>query len=432
MLPRTAMSHVRLPQQLTGEGVSKVAPAAIHGLEFPVLQSQLGDPGCGSCHAGVLLSHTLASWEMRPVRRVQNLVAIGFLVLAGMATAAQTASACTGIRLTAADGTVIYARTMESALDFQSNMIIVPRGKEYSGMLMEKMSGLAWTTKYVFVGPNVFGMPYVCDGLNEKGLAVGHFVFTNFATYQKREAGDAGRTIDCAEVGTFLLGTCQSVPAAIAALQSVRVIQAGITPEQRAANAYHYYLHDAEGRSAVLEYVDGQLKVHDNPLGVVTNSPTFDWHMTNLRSYIHLNPENATPVTFSNVKISSLGQGTGLLGLPGDFTPPARFVRAVTFTHAAFPSATAGECVEKAFHLLNQFDLPAGAIRSHEGGKLSYEFTNWTTAADMKHRRYYFHTFQSRRIRVVDFEQVDLTAKAIKAIPMRVPEVFEDVTAAAK
>jgi choloylglycine hydrolase len=354
------------------------------------------------------------------------------VIVAFASLAAHPAFACTGIRLTAGDGTVIYARTMESALDFQSNMIIVPRGKEYVGTLMEKTSGLAWATKYVFVGPNVFGMPYVCDGLNEKGLAVGHFVFTGFAQYQKAEAGDAGRAIDCAEVGTFLLGTCQNVPEAITALQSVRVIQAGTTPAQRAANAYHYYIHDAKGRCAVLEYVDGQLRVHDNPLGVVTNAPAFDWHMTNLRNYIHLCPENATPVTLSNVKISALGQGTGLLGLPGDFTPPARFIRAVTFTQAALPSATGTECVEKAFHLLNQFDIPAGAVRAHENGKLSYESTLWTTAADMKHGRYYFHTFQSRRARVVDFEKVDLAAKAVKMIPMRNPEEFEDVTATAK
>jgi choloylglycine hydrolase len=141
---------------------------------------------------------------------------------------------------------------------------------------------------------------------------------------------------------------------------------------------------------------------------------------------------NAAPVTVSSVTLSGFGQGTGLLGLPGDFTPPSRFVRAVVFTQAAFPSATAEECVEKAFHLLNQFDVPAGAIRSHQDGKPTYEFTNWTTAADMKHLRYYFHTYQSRRIRVVDFAKVDLAAGDVRTIPMREAEVFEDVTATAK
>lgn len=340
--------------------------------------------------------------------------------------------ACTGIRLTASDGTVIYARTMESALDFQSNLIIVPRGKPYLGMLAEKTPGLSWTTKYVFVGPNVFGMPYIADGMNEKGLAVGHFVFTDFATYQKPDAALSNRTIDCCEVGTFLLGTCGSVPEVVETLRSVHVIAAGTTPRQRAINAFHYFVHDSQGRCAVLEYVDGQLHVHDNPVGVITNSPTFDWHLTNLRNSIHLGPDDAAPVSLAATTLSGVGHGTGLVGLPGDFTPPSRFLRAFVLKQAMFPAATADECVAKAFHLLNQFDIPPGAVRAHEGDKLAFEFTNWTTAADMKHLRYYFHTFQSRRIRVVDFQKIDLEAKQLKTIPMREPEIFEDVTSKAK
>jgi choloylglycine hydrolase len=365
------------------------------------------------------------------MKRTANYL-IAALVLLGVAAVAFPASACTGIRLTAADGTVIYARTMESALDFQSNMIIVPRGTEYIGTKAENTPGLHWTTKYAFVGPNVFGMPYISDGMNEKGFAVGHFVFTDFAKYQTADPKDLGHTIDCAEVGTYLLSTAADVPEAVASLKAVRVIQAGTTPRERAMHAYHYFIHDAKGRCAVLEYTDGQLKVHENPLGIVTNSPSFDWHLTNLRNYIHLNPEDASAVNVAGVTLSEFAHGTGLLGLPGDFTPPSRFIRALTFKQTALPAATAEDCVEKAFHLLNQFDIPFGAVRSHENGKPTYEFTNWTTAADMKHLRYYFHTFQSRRIRVVDLHKVDLEAKEVKTIPMRLPEVFEDVSAAAK
>ena len=182
----------------------------------------------------------------------------------------------------------------------------------------------------------------------------------------------------------------------------------------------------------MLEYVAGQLKVYENPLGVITNSPPFDWHLTNLRNYIHLSPEDASAVNLANVKLSEFGHGTGLLGLPGDFTPPSRFIRALTFKQAAPPSATAEECVETAFHLLNQFDIPHGSVQAHENGKPISEFTNWTTAADMKHLRYYFHTFQSRRIRVVDLKKVDFGAKDVKTIPMRGGEIFEDVSSNAK
>ena len=78
----------------------------------------------------------------------------------------------------------------------------------------------------------------------------------------------------------------------------------------------------------VIEYVNGAAHVYDNPIGVFTNSPAFDWHITNLRNYVNLSPINVAPVKLSGKTLKGLGQGSGLLGLPGDYTPPSRFVRA--------------------------------------------------------------------------------------------------------
>jgi choloylglycine hydrolase len=58
----------------------------------------------------------------------------------------------------------------------------------------------------------------------------------------------------------------------------------GITPPCR------YVIHDADGKRIVIEVIKGKMNVHDNPLGVLTNSPTFNWHVTNLRNYINLTP----------------------------------------------------------------------------------------------------------------------------------------------
>ena len=131
----------------------------------------------------------------------------------------------------------------------------------------------------------------------------------------------------------------------------------------------HYIVNDASGQCVVLEYVNGELKIHDNPLGVITNSPTFDWHVTNLRNYVNLTVNNVPPVEISGIKLPGFGQGSGMLGLPGDFTPPSRFIRAVAFSQSALPVATADEGVLQAFHILNQFDIPKGAARGVEHGK---------------------------------------------------------------
>ena len=97
---------------------------------------------------------------------------------------------------------------------------------------------------------------------------------------------------------------------------------------------------DASGKSIVIEYVGGKLNVFDDPLGVVTNSPSFDWHMANLRNYVNFSMTNVPPVKLGSVKLEPFGQGSGMLGLPGDFTPPSRFVRAVAFSQSVFPSKT--------------------------------------------------------------------------------------------
>ena len=120
----------------------------------------------------------------------------------------------------------------------------------------------------------------------------------------------------------------------------------------------HAVVHDASGKSIVIEYVDGKLNVYDNPLGVITNSPGFDWHMTNLRNYVNFSFNNHPPIQLGSVKLEPFGQGSGMLGMPGDFTPPSRFVRAVAFSQSVLQPKTGDDAVLTAFHILNNFDIP--------------------------------------------------------------------------
>jgi len=280
-----------------------------------------------------------------------------------------TASACTGITIKPKDGSIIYARTLEFALDLQSNIIVVPRGKEYVGTAPGDKPGLHWKTMYGIVGTNAFDLPVTLDGLNEKGLSVGLFYFPSFAKYQEIKADDVGKALAPWELGVFLLGTCSDVKEAVAAAQSVRVGEV-LQKDMGLVPGVHYILSDASGKSMVLEYVGGGLKIHDNPLGVMTNSPTFDWHMTNLSNYVNMTVSNVPEIDVGGQEIKGLGQGSGMLGIPGDFTPPSRFVRAVAFSKSALPVETAKEGVLQAFHILNQFDIPKGAARGVENGKV--------------------------------------------------------------
>jgi choloylglycine hydrolase len=336
-------------------------------------------------------------------------------------------TACTGIRIKTTDGSVIAARTLEFAVDLGSNVIAIARGTESVGTGLDDKPGLRWASKYACLGANGFNLPAIVDGLNEKGLAAAIFYFPGYAKYQEIKDADADNTIAPWEVPVYLLGNCATVDEAVQAIRKVRVgavIQKnmGMTPP------CHYILHDATGHSAVLEYIAGALIVHDNPLGVITNAPAFDWHVTNLRNYVNLTVNNVPPIDIAGIKFGSFGQGSGMQGLPGDFTPPSRFIRAVVFSQSALPVATAREGVLQAFHLLNQFDIPKGVARGVDDGKTMADYTLWTSASDLTNLRYHFRTFDNSRIRVIDLKRLNFGGKSIKTFSMAGQEVLEDLT----
>jgi len=340
-------------------------------------------------------------------------------------------SACTGITLRPRDGSIIYARTLEFAADLKSNLIVVPRGQQFTGTTPSGEPGLRWTTKYACTGMNAFDLPLFIDGLNERGLAVGLFYFPGYADYQKSSAADNARTLAPQELGAFLLGTCANVAEVASAAHDVLVVAVPFAPLGEVTPC-HYLVSDAAGNSLVIEYVAGELRLHVNPLGVITNSPTFDWHLTNLSNYVNLSVTNVPSLDVVGTQFRGFGQGTGMLGLPGDFTPPSRFVRAVAFAKSALPVDSARDGVLQAFHILNQFDIPKGAARGVEQGEPVADYTLWTSAADLTNGRYYFRTFDNSRIRMLELQATDADAQGITTIAIAGEEDIENVTPTAK
>ena len=334
---------------------------------------------------------------------------------------------CTGIRLIAADGTVVHARTLEFAVDLHSDVIMVPRGYARIGSTPDGKEGLKWKAKYASVGANGLGMPLIFDGLNETGLAIGLFYFPTTAGYMPYGAPDAGKTIAPWEMGSWMLDNFTTVEEVKANVSKIIVADV-VFKDWGFVPPVHFVAHDASGKSIVIEYVGGKLNVHDNPLGVMSNSPTFDWHMTNLRNYVNFSLTNVPPVQLGPVNLAPFGQGSGMLGLPGDFTPPSRFVRAVAFSQSVLPSKTGTDAVLQAFHVLNNFDIPKGAAREHEKddhGNILADYTIWTSANDLKAKRFYFRTYQNSQIRMADLTKMNLDAKGIATIPMKGEEVIK-------
>ncbi len=352
--------------------------------------------------------------------------------IAGILTAALSfapaAQACTGIRLIAKDGGVIAARSLEFGFDLHSDVMVVPAGTMLTGTLPDGGKGIGYKAKYGFVGANAEGMTAIVDGINDQGLYVGLFYFPDYASYTDATKDNAPRAMAPHEYANWLLGNFATVDEVKANFDKVVLLPVVVEAIEQPAPV-HFVVHDRSGKSVVIEPLNKSLKIYNNPLGVVTNSPTFDWHMSNLRNYVNLTATNVPPINLGGVKLAQFGQGSRLRGLPGDFTPPSRFVRAVAFSQSAIRSDTAAQAVLQAFHILNNFDIPYGAVREVDNGQMHAEATTWTSASDLKNLRWYFRTYDDQSIRSVDLAKALAAAQGrIRFIRMQAQQPVSDVS----
>lgn len=335
---------------------------------------------------------------------------LSLLLMAGLFPGA--AHACTGITLTAEDGSVVYGRTVEwGAFDLKSRVMVVGRGHQFQAKLVDGQPGMNWTARYGVVGIDALEKNAIVDGMNERGLAVGVFYLPGFTQYQEFRPEEVERSIGPLDVSNYILTQFATVDEVRAGINAVRVV-----PVVEAALGFpapvHFMVTEASGKAIVIEYIDGEPVVFDNPLGVITNAPTFDWHVTNLRNFINLSPIALPGVRIRELDFTPLGAGSGMIGLPGDFTPPSRFVRAVAFSKTARPTDSGEEAIYEVFRILDSFNVPLGAA---EGSALDRDTagmrsaTIWTAAADTGNMVYYYHTQHNRRVRAVDLTSIDFS-----------------------
>lgn len=345
-----------------------------------------------------------------------------------LALALSEAEACTGLKLVAKDGSFVHGRTLEFGVMVNTDCAVVPRGFAFVGTTPNG-KGLAYTAKYGAVGAIAYNDPALMDGLNEKGLAVGVFYFPGFAEYAAITPENQSKALSPVEFSNWILTQFATVDEVKAALPSIVIAPTVVKAWGPAAPPFHYIVYDKEGKCLVIEPIGGKLVTYDNPIGVFTNSPTFDWHTTNLRNYINLTPFNVKPLKIDGIELAPFGQGSGMVGLPGDFTPPSRFVRAAIFSITAIPSATAKESVLQAFHILNQFDIPVGAARAVENGVTYSDATLITCVRDPQALTYYFKSYDDQTIRGVDLKKFDLNSKEMKKVSTTGPQPIVDVSA---
>lgn len=359
------------------------------------------------------------------LRRLSTSLTAGLtLALLGISTAPLRSEACTGGALTAADGSVVVGRTLEFGQPLDSQIAIWPAGSRFSG---SSTSGapLRYRSRYGFVGATAAThSDMLIDGLNEKGLNVGLFYFPGYAQYTPAAQARSGRILAPAQITAWILGnfaTIEEVKAQIGSIDLTPQVMdlIGIVPDM------HIKVQDAAGRSIVIEPRGGRLVVHDNPTRVLTNAPTFDWHLTNLNNYVTLMQAYPAPKIIGapgagQITLKPFGMGGGGAGLPGDFTPPSRFVRMVYFTQGAAQPANANQAAFNLFHILNNFDIPYGVTQPPKGtSETDADFTTWTSVSDLKQLRFSWRTYGDPQVKTVDLRQaLNATRGQMRLLPM--------------
>lgn len=354
--------------------------------------------------------------------RIRTWIGYGGIALLLIVSGVMPANACTGIVLQAENGGSVYGRTMEwGSFDLNSRLVVIPQGHPFQGMTPDGKNGKKWKATYGVVGLDMLKKDMLADGMNEAGLSGGLFYHPNVATYPAYQKSKAKKTITAVDLLGYILTRYATLAEVREGLENVRVVPVveeaiGIPVEA------HWIITEASGKSMVIEFIDKKLRFFENPLGVITNAPTYDWHMTNLRNYVNLSAVALPSKKIEELDFAPLGGGSGMIGLPGDFTPPSRFIRAVAWSQTARPTGDTGETVYELFRILDNFNIPLGAAEGADTADADTQgmrsATLWTTAWDHKEMVFYYHTQHNRRVRKVDLKKVDFSGDSIRRSAM--------------
>ena len=338
-------------------------------------------------------------------------ILVGLAALCGGQTLPTVA--CTGISLTAKDGSYVQARTIEWAKEpMQSMYTVIPRGEILTSFTPKGDNGMTFAARYGVVGLCVVMKEFIAEGINEAGLSAGLFFFPNYGSYQEYVESLNKQTLADLQVVQWMLTQFATIDEVKKGIEHVRIV--GL--EDNAV--VHWRIGDKSGRQVVLEIVDGVPHFYENEVGVITNAPDFPWHLANLNNYVNLYPGTAPSHKLGEVTLRSIGGNSGFLGIPGDATPPSRFIRAAFYRNTAPAQKDGHDTVLLCFHLLNNFDIPIGIEHRLGSAPNMLSATQWTSAIDLTNGKVYYKTAYNNHIRCIDLNKIDFAKIRYKSYPL--------------
>lgn len=328
---------------------------------------------------------------------------------------------------------VYFGRTLELTIDLPYRIVYVPQGAPFSSRLGDHPA-TSYVGKYAFIAvampariPTADAPLGIADfkaleGMNDQGLTFSLLSYPAAAGTEAKVATTQA-VLSASDLGSWALGQFATVAEVRDALAAQPVMLEALSLLGGVESPFHYVVHDAAGAAFVIEFDRGEMRTYDNPVGVMTNGPRFDWHLTNLDNYTFLGNVDKSSATFGSYRAAQPDSGIATAGLPASNTSVGRFVRAVYYAQFTEKADTPDLAVQTLAHVMNNFDRPRGVTIDYPaagGGHLEVagleadptatyatEFTCWTNLSDLDRKHFYLRTYRG-----MNFTRFDLTALA--------------------
>ena len=299
-----------------------------------------------------------------------------------------------------------FGRNLDLEYSYEETVTITPRKFPFDFRKMRRMEN-----HYAIIGMAYVaeGYPLYYDGTNEKGLSIAGLNFPGNAHYAPYAEGKDN--ITPFELTPWILGQCATVTEAETLLHRINLLNENFS-EELPLSPLHWIIADRE-RAIVLEAVKDGIKIYDDPVGVLTNNPPFDYHLFNLNNYMTLSkcqPENAW-----DIPLETYSRGMGAMGLPGDYSSMSRFVKAAFVKMNSVSGDGEEESVSQFFHILKSVEMPRGCV---ELEKNVFEITVYSSCCNTDQGIYYYTTYENSRVCAVDMHREDLNGKELIAYPL--------------
>ncbi|MFT6835158.1 MAG: penicillin V acylase-like amidase (Ntn superfamily) [Francisellaceae bacterium] len=223
---------------------------------------------------------------------------------------------------------------------------------------ISKKNTVSWNTKYNFIGQPLTLSGQVSDGINSQGLYMGALYLPGQTDYPRYNKLNEKKALAVLDLINYVLGTSTNVNEAIQNLQKIQIVESSVYIFGKYhVFPLHYYLKDKSGDGAIIEFIAGETKIyHGANINVLTNSPAYEWQARNEKNMSQQFSNHNTKFKVDGV----YANGSGYIGLPGDYMPQSRFVKMKSMLKA-FPVSY--NDIESSYGLnmtLNSIIVPIG------------------------------------------------------------------------